>query len=622
MKKEILLVIMILAVAAFVGAQDQPFAGDPGAAPAQTPEQEPPADIDPDAPAELPDPDQVASGDDVIEFLEMDETATVTAGPDEEDLISITVDDVPLEDVVRMFTKLSNANIIATPSNLAGTVTVSLSDVEWRPALSSILEMHSLALVEKTPGSDIWTIVPRPADATEPMHVKVIKLKYATVANTAPVVSEMISSEGGTVAQFPSRNTIVMRATASTIEEVEDLIEQIDIPRDQVYIEAKFVEIIYGQREDIGIDWQILEAFDIGVGGLTRTYSDARTTIESEVLSSSRARDESRSHTEGRLDEISSMFDMFNVQFEDAETAFIEAPPASGNFIQEITVTPTRNVTDTINDQSSISDTFNLTRATSDDITRTINDVRTAVLTASDLEIVVSALKQLSGVSIISNPKIIVANEEKAMIHIGVKEPNIRGTVTPGQEGQANTTTFALDADQPYFNFGIQLDVTPTVNTESNITVEIVPKITRFIRDKVAPDGITYPVTSEKEIRTLFSLANGKTAAIGGLTETEDRDTRKSIPLLGDIPLIGKYLFSHKSMQTQQEETIIFVTVGLANPDIMNPEVGYPEYTEETRKQLIRREVRKREYRKELDELQSLADRATRFEQVRDRLRR
>jgi type II secretory pathway component GspD/PulD (secretin) len=612
MKKEILLVIMILAVAAFVGAQDLPSAGAPvGAAPATELEPKAPAGIDPDTPAARPDPD-LASSDDVIEFLEpeAEAEATITAVADDEDLISITVDDVPLEDVVRMFTKLSNANIIATPSNLAGTVTVSLSDVEWRPALSSILEMHNLALVEKTPGSDIWTIVPRAADAAEPMHVQVIKLKYATVADTAHVVRDMTSAEGGTVSEFPSRNTIVMRATASTIEEVLLLIDEIDIPRDQVYIEAKFVEIIYGQGEDIGVDWKMLEGYRIGLGGITRSYSDARTTERSETETSRRL------HEESRLDEIASQFDMFNVQFEDSASTFLESPPFSENYVQEITVEPTRNMTDTLNDELAIE------RATADIVTRTIEDVRTAVLSASDLEIVISALKQMNGVSIISNPKIIVANGEKAKIHIGESEPNIKGTVTPGQEGQANTTTYELDPTQPYFRFGIELDVVPTVNTESNITVEILPKITRFIRNKIAPDGISYPITAEKEIRTLFSLANGKTAAIGGLTKTEDRDTRKSIPFLGAIPLLGKYLFSHKSMQTEQEETIIFVTVGLANPDIMDPDVGYPEYAEETRKQLIRRQVRKREYHKELDELQSVADRATRYDQVRDQLRK
>lgn len=236
-----------------------------------------------------------------------------------------------------------------------------------------------------------------------------------------------------------------------------------------------------------------------------------------------------------------------------------------------------------------------------------MTELRSAILSPQDLRIVLSALQELSGVAVVSNPKIIVANEEQAEIHIGEKEPNIRGTVTPGQEGQANTTTFTLDPDQPYFNFGIELLVTPTVNTESNITVQIAPTLTRFIRDKIAPDGNSFPITSEKTIKTLFNLQNGKTAAIGGLTETTERDVKRGIPLLGDIPLIGRYLFSHTSKQEQQQETIIFVTVGLANPGTMESDVGIPEYTEETQKHLIRRSIRQRQANEALERMKAAA---------------
>jgi type II secretory pathway component GspD/PulD (secretin) len=578
------LALASLGVAALRAQEVQPTPPDAAVTPAGLPP----------GPATAP----YANGSDsFIEYQPGDTSASATVGAN--NLISITVDNVPLVDVVRMFTKLSDANIIATTSNLEGTVTVSLADVEWRPALSSILEMHGLALVEKTPGSGIWSIVPRSPDAAEPLHVKTIRLRFAKVKDIAPIVQNMMTGTAGTVSEFPSRNTIIIRATTDQIAQISTFIDEIDVERDQVYIEAKFIELNRSAADNIGIDWQMLRGYQIGIAGMSRTYTDTRQTAT--------AQDRTLSTTDSRsrVDTISEGFDIGGVPLEDSETTFIESPPDSGNFVQQTKIVPTRTIVDTASvGQEAREDVSKL-------VTRTLDDVRTAVLTPADVRIILSALKERNGVAIISNPKIIVANEEKAEIHIGESEPNIRGTVTPGQQGQANTTTFELDPQKPYFQFGIQLDVTPTVNTESNITVEIVPKLTRFIRDKTAPDGNTFPITSEKSIRTEFNLESGKTAAIGGLTETSDREIRKSIPLLGDIPLIGKYLFSHSSTEKQQQETIIFVTVGLANPLTMHRDVGLPENVRDTQKQLLRDRAEQRAFARELEAMADALDAET-----------
>jgi len=117
----------------------------------------------------------------------------------------------------------------------------------------------------------------------------------------------------------------------------------------------------------------------------------------------------------------------------------------------------------------------------------------------------------------------------------------------------------------------------PTVHTADKIHVTIQPTLRRFISSKVAPDGNAFPITSEKTIDTEFTLGSGNTAAIGGLTETQERESITKVPLLGDIPLIGKYLFSHTSLDKRQAETIIFVTVGIADPDHIVKETGIPE---------------------------------------------
>jgi type II secretory pathway component GspD/PulD (secretin) len=278
-----------------------------------------------------------------------------------------------------------------------------------------------------------------------------------------------------------------------------------------------------------------------------------------------------RSDTRSKNDTVNDRYDSTGARYDETTTVTEEQPPGSGNIVTREVKTPTRSVVDTI-DQSSVA-----SRNIEDSFTKTASDIRTAVLTADDFAIILSALKQMNGVSIVSNPKIVVANEETASIHIGENEPNIKGTVTAGQQGQANTTTYALDETKPYFEFGVSVDVTPTINNDSNITVRINPKLSRFVRDKVSPDNNSFPVEATKTIKTVFSLESGKTAAIGGLTETDEREVTSKIPLLGDIPLIGKYLFSHTHKARSQKETIIFVTVAMAYPTNIQKEQGIPE---------------------------------------------
>jgi type II secretory pathway component GspD/PulD (secretin) len=535
-------------------AAEAPQAPEPkpveAAAPAPAAAEEPAKDAAPDVVAVPAAPPAETANTNAagIEVMPVDNPPPAPdAGPN---LISVSLDDVPLQDVVRLFTRISGANIICTATNLRGKVTVNLQDVEWKPALSSILDMYTMMIGEKIPGSGIYSIQPK---TTEPLLSQAIFLNYASVSNVIAVVAPMVGKEGS-VTPFVSANALVVRANAITLGDVGKVIRDIDVPRKQVFIEAKFLELSDDAIKDLGISWQVLEGYGLGAKGLQWAITDTR--------------DKGRSQAD-------------TLALKDSRTRIdaVDANYQNNNGLAD-TKTSTRAVNDLI-DQARNAD-----RALADTFTRTLSDVRTAVLSAGDFQILLSALKQVSGVSIVSNPKIIVANGETANIHIGQNEPNIKGTVTAGQQGQANTTTYALDEAKPYFEFGISLDVTPTINNESNVTVRISPTLSRFVKDKVAPDNNTFPIEATKTIKTVFSLESGKTAAIGGLTETQDREVESKIPLLGDIPFLGKWLFSHKHTEKVQTETIIFVTVGVAVPAEIGKDQGLPEDADLVRKRL------------------------------------
>lgn len=503
---------------------------------------------------------------DVIQVPEIVESDTIVVAPSAvltpNNKISVQLDKAGLEEAINLFSQLSSVNIIIPKLERDGTVTVNLHDVEWKPALQSVLDAYNLDLYQKVPSVEIYTIREKPADAPEPLELKTFKLDYATVTEVEALVTSILPA-GGIVAKFPSRNMISVRSTAASLEEINQLISQVDMPRQQVFIEAKFLELSDGAQEDLGIDWEVLQGYGVG--------------MESLSLDTTRSWSDSRSSTVYK--------DMNGQQYDAVDTSFEEfaaRPGADPSNIRMADITPT----ETLSSGSSSEKTF------------------AAVLSADAFNIVLSALQESEGANMVSNPKIIVANEETATIGIVRQEPNIRQRLEQSSGDKPDIEVYELDENQPYFEYGIKLNVTPTVNTLDNITVQIKPELTRFVSDKVAGDN-TYPIIDSKSVDTIFSLQSGQTAAIGGLTETQDSETERKIPLLGDIPLLGR-LFKYNQTITEQQETIIFVTLGLANPSNIRLDQGLPEDTELARRHFLknRHHAAVRELEREIYDLQ------------------
>ncbi len=512
-------------------------------------------------------------------FPELERGSTIPA--DEPSLITISLDDVELIDVVRMFSRIAAANIIADPEILTARVTVNLDNVEWRPALSSILSMHGLALVERPQGSGVFTVLDQPPDAPVPMTTETIFLNYTTVDDVRPVVDSMRSS-GSSLSVFPSRNAMVLRDTENNINEIRNIIDNIDILARQVVVETQFIELDDSAAKELGIRWDSLQALDFTF----QANPIFRTARESERL---RSREDTLSRSDDRRLTESSEFqtDVFG------ETVGSRIQGGSSD-----------------RSQTARSD---LTEST----TRTVASASQAVLNMSDFNMVMSALKSSEGVSIVSNPKIIVTSgSTNAFFSVGNREPIIRTETERGSlDSPRDVTSVRLDTDIDtdfirggYLNTGIELLVVPTVKTDDLIEALITPSLRRKLRDKTAPDGTTFPEIAVKEIRTHFTLKSGQTVAIGGLTDTRESQQTSKVPLLGDIPIIGKYLFSHTQNVKQQEETIIFVTLSLADPAEILHDEGMPQNAHLARQREIRDRMRRLEIQQELEDLRRAAN--------------
>lgn len=503
----------------------------------------------------------------------------VTSEDAEEDLITLTLDDVPLQDVIRMFTKISGANIVAG-TNLQGRVTVSLRDVEWKPALDVILDSVDRVLIEKQTG--IYMIMSRSDLASEPVVNDILLLEFVTVSNVLPVVQGMITSTNGNVTPVVSANALAVQETVERLAHIREVVNKIDKPRPQVFIEAKFVELNESFTKDVGIDWEPLRDYSVSASGLTRSFTETITRQEQDAVASRGSEFDNlentftRSNTRDRTDTSGSTSD-----------STLAIP---GGFTLTDSTTSSSTDTDGFSESDVLNRRTGSTRETAFLRGRNVEGfeegelqtvptyfsevIQSAVLSADDFTLTLSALEDRNGVSIVSNPKIIVANGETAQIHVGRNQPNIVAVPT-GDTG--DRFAYTLDDQNPFIEIGVKVNVTPQVNTESNITVRIVPELSRLLGfQEVGQVGVSFPITQIRKIVTEFNLASGYTVAIGGLTETSDSTGVKKIPLLGDIPVIGKYVFSKTSEERVQDEVIIFVTVGLANPESLVEVTGVP----------------------------------------------
>lgn len=542
-----------------------------------------------------------------IDFLEQDIPSAVELEPEViegTDRITITLDDVLLEDAVRMFARTTGANIIATSSLLAEKrVTVNLVDVDWRPALRSILEIHDLELAERSPGSGVFSIRARVADAPPPTMVQTFFLDYTTTGEVKETIESMLRP-GASLTTFPSRNAIVVRAQEANLGEIADLIAELDRPGRQVLIETRILELTDEARKAVGIDWSVLAGYQVGFTDMSRVFvNDRSRRLESRERGMLYDYRGEHSATHRFFDETGAQIPGASVDFD----TWRASPNFDGVYSDmRWDGTPTHYGTAEGGRGAafeSLSDRLS---------TRAYSDIMTAVLSPADFSIVLSALHATDGVSIVSNPKMLVTSgSTNAFFSVGFREPIIeveRQRGTQESPGDIITSRLATGINtefirQGYLEEGVDLRVIATVKTDDHIEADIRPSLRRAIDEKRVGDN-SWPILSVKEINTTFTLRSGQTVAIGGLTEARENKVTTRVPILGSIPILGR-LFRHERDVTTQTETIIFVTLSVADPDRLDDDAGIPEDARIVHTRRLQDQQRRMEFQQQLEQLRA-----------------
>lgn len=184
-------------------------------------------------------------------------------------------------------------------------------------------------------------------------------------------------------------------------------------------------------------------------------------------------------------------------------------------------------------------------------------DFTFGTLSFAQLQNIIEILKTRSDTKTLSNPRIVTLNNKEAVIHVG------RNYNVPLYERNSSTGQMEI-TDYEEKEIGVKLTVTPHVNAQGEIMVELHPEISSFIQFD-SYGNVQAPVFSNREAQTQVLVQDGETIVIGGLIKEETVDYVKKVPILGDIPLL-KYFFSKTNKTVDTTDLIIFITVRLLKP--------------------------------------------------------
>jgi type II secretory pathway component GspD/PulD (secretin) len=428
----------------------------------------------------------------------------------------IQMDDVRLTDAIHMLAREAELNIMVDPRITDGQVgpsgkpepgrVVSLrwENVSAEQALEALLANYGLELVTDR-RSNIARVTIRNPAAPPPLVTQVFQLQYASPSNVLRTVMSVLTNSTSRAIPDVRTSKLVVVATEGEMSAVSDLITNLDTPTKQVLIEARLLETAFSPKSVKGIDWTgTLAGQNVAFGnGLSSG------TFNTAIPGSP-----------------------FSTTLPGGRTITGSGP----SYTQNGTVTTT-----TGNGGFSLNTLSGLTPGI-------------GFLSADGVHAVLSFLNSSADTKIISEPRLVTLDNEKASIEIGQLYPIVNTTA-----GTANTTG---GSQITYSNLVVRLDFTPRISANDYINLALEPSVVRLGPDVTSTvNGSPNTVASfdKRSLETRVLIPSGKTLVLGGLMQDELQSSGTKVPLLGDIPLLG-WFFRSDSKSRTKSNLIIFIT--------------------------------------------------------------
>ncbi len=421
--------------------------------------------------------------------------------------ISVNLKDVDLKDFFRLIHEISGLNIVLDP-NVKGSLTLVLDDVPWDQALDIVLQNNGLdrrleGNVLRIATRDTFTSEAESrrkqaeAQALAVDKIQVTQfLSYAHAVDVMPIVKKFLSARGDVVADART-NALIITDIPSTLPEIQRLLSQLDRKTQEVEIEARVVAATRNFARDIGVQ--------LGFG-----WGNGPTAVGGAPA----------------------------VGLSPNSIGYITPPPYFTNPAVSLSAPAIPPAVPTVTGAAiPLFSNLGVIGATSGlNLANVGRDYRVdALLTMAESR---GLLK------ILSRPRVVTQNNIGAIVKQGVKIP----VVTAAQLGGPPTTTY-VDAE-------LRLQVTPQITVENTIFLNVdVENTSPDFGHQVAGN----PTLITQQATTQVLVTDGGTVIIGGVIQTQNSVSVFQVPLLGDIPILGN-LFKHRSVSTQTQELIFFIT--------------------------------------------------------------
>ncbi|WP_305800924.1 type IV pilus secretin PilQ [Thiolapillus sp.] len=444
------------------------------------------------------------------------------------DKLSLNFQDIEVRSVLQLLADFTGLNMVVSDS-VGGRITLRLKNVPWDQALDIILKTKGLS---KRQNGNVILVAPteeiaarekldlesqKQVEELAPLHSELIQINYAK----AEALAELLKSEGnqllserGNVTIDTRTNTLLVQDTATKLSEVRALVEKLDVPVKQVLVESRIVIANDDFARDIWVRFGFNRENSVGGNASLLTAGGLP------------------GHTSGTFGFAPGIE---NAAGSGAEALMVNLPqqlsPGRGGAVNFL-----------------------------------LGKVGSYLL-----QLELTAMQQEGRGEIVSSPRVITSDQNKATIKQGIE--------IPYQEATSSGATSVSFKEAV-----LKLEVTPHITPDDRIIMDLL----------VAKDDADFtravlgvPPLNKREVETRVLVDNGETVVLGGVFEREKKQAEEKVPFFGDLPVVG-WAFKEKANQAclRPRDRFWDIPVPKIDSAFDNPLVPQPSWSPSTTQQL------------------------------------
>ena len=447
--------------------------------------------------------------------------------------ISLDLKGVDILDVLKLLSQKSGLNFVAG-RNVTGRVTIFVNDVSVWEAFQRIIDANELAY--ERIGDIVTVMTSRDYELLygqkfqERKEQLVFPLKFGKAVQVATALNQLKSTIGQVVAD-EATNTLIVGDVPDRLEMMRDVLEQLDRPTG-----SRVYHLNYAEAEALNEKLQGMLS-PVGMLSVDKRTNTVVLTDMADVLEKADRLVRAFDTPDG---EVLIQAKIISVTLTDAMSLGIDWKRVLGGI--------------------DLSTRSNFDVITGDVMGGTATGGALKLINASgDAQVVIEALQKITDTNTLASPRIMVSNNQEARILVGTKEAFVTTTTTVPSTG-----SIVSSPQIEFVDVGTKLFVTPNIKRDGHVQLKIRPEVSSA--ETVTFQDNRIPIVTSTEAETTVLVKSGTTLIIGGLIDEDHTITRNSVPVLGDLPVIGA-LFRGTTDTKEKTELVVFLTPQIVLPD-------------------------------------------------------